>query len=144
MGGMTFGGYGASARAWRQNQLGIQLQVSRHALTDGSTPGRLTSMQIEPSALYSLPDRVTDYLWLRPYVGSGASLRRQTLKSGVSEAVSDTGLGLQAFGGGEVTFAGVPHFALSADVTYHWFREGIPGFKDGGLGLALAGHWYVR
>jgi hypothetical protein len=122
----------------------VQLEVSRYALTSSLTPERLTSVHIEPSVLYSLPDRVTDYVWLRPYVGSGATLRRQTLKSDVAESASDTGLGLQAFGGGELTFAGVPHFALSAGINYHWFRNPVPGFDVGGLGLSLAGHWYVR
>jgi hypothetical protein len=146
MGGATLGGFGASARAWRHDRLGVQVEVSRYALTSSLTPGRLTSVQIEPSALYSLPDRVTDYFWLRPYVGSGATLRRQTLKSGAAtaEELTDTGLGVQAFGGTELTFAGVPHFALSADLNYHWLRRPIAGFDVGGLGLSVAGHWYVK
>jgi hypothetical protein len=146
MGGSQFG-FGATARGWRQNRLGVQLDVSRYALTGGGTPARLTSIQIEPSLLYSLPDRVTDYIWLRPYVGSGATLRRHSVSSGTSggvDAVSANGVGLQAFGGGELTFAGVPQFAISADLGYHWFRTPIPGFDLGGLGVSVSGHWYVK
>jgi hypothetical protein len=124
----------------------MQLDMSRYALTSLAVPARLTSMQIEPSVLYSLPDRVTDYLWLRPYVGSGATLRRQSLRSVTpgGDAVSANEFGWQAFGGGEVTFAGAPQFALSADVGYRWLRTPLAGFDLGGVGVSLLGHWYVK
>jgi hypothetical protein len=48
------------------------------------------------------------------------------------------------FGGGEVTFAGAPQFALSADLGYHWYRTPAAGFDGGGLGVSLLGHWYVK
>ena len=137
-------GFGVTARGWRRNRLGMQVDVSRYASTS-LTPSRVTAIQIEPSLLYSLPDRVTDYLWLRPYVGSGAALRRSSNSAtpgGVS--VSSSGLGLQAFGGGEVTFAGAPQFALSADLGYHWYRTPAAGFDSGGLGVSVLGHWYVK
>ncbi len=140
-----FGGFGASARGWRRDRVGVQLELSRYAMTSGVVPGRLTSLQIEPSVLYALPDRVTDYVWLRPYVGTGLHLRRQTFSSGPgSVSESDTGLGAQAFGGAELTFSGMPQFALSAGAGYQWSRTPAVGFETGGLGLTLAGHWYVR
>ena len=137
-------GFGVTARGWRRNRLGMQLDVSRYARTSLTT-SRVTATQIEPSLLYSLPDRVTDYLWLRPYVGSGATLLRSSnsgTPGGVS--VSANGLGLQTFGGGEVTFAGAPQFALSADLGYHWYRTPAAGFDGGGLGVSVLGHWYVK
>ena len=70
MGGPTLG-FGATARAWSSKRFGIQFEVSRDALTEA--PGQLTSIQFTPSLLYSLRDRVTDYLWIRPYLGGGPS-----------------------------------------------------------------------
>ena len=140
-------GFGATARAWRRNRIGVQLEASRYALTSSATPARMTSFQVEPSLLYSLPDRVTDYMWLRPYLGSGTTLRRYSFGSGTQaagESTSGHGFGLQAFGGGELTFAGAPQFALSADLGYHWFPTPLAGFDIGGLGLTVSGHWYVK
>ncbi|PYR28864.1 MAG: hypothetical protein DMF92_13175 [Acidobacteria bacterium] len=144
MGGPRLG-LGATARAWSSKRFGIQFEVSRYALIDA--PGHLTSSQFTPSLLYSLRDRVTDYFWVRPYLGAGPSLQRQTLNgaaAGATDSVSDTRLGFQAFGGGEVTFAGVPRFALSADLGYHWRPTSFAGFELGGLGLSVSGHWYVK
>jgi hypothetical protein len=147
MGGSTFG-FGVTARAWHHNRLGIQLEVSRYGLTGNAVPGRVTSFEFEPSVLYSVPDRVGDYLWLRPYVGSGATLHRQTLSSvtpGVGDSVSDSGLGIKAFGGGELTFASAPQLALSVDAGYRWSRATqFAGFKVDGLGVSVSGHWYVK
>ena len=146
VGGSTFGA-GATARAWSRDRLGAQLEMSRSALTSVATPGRVTSVQFEPSLLYRLPDSVTDYLWVRPYLGSGINLRRQTLSNaipGAGPSVSENKLGLQAFGGGEFTFAGMPRFALSVDLGYHWVRTSFAGVDLGGPGVSVSGHWYVK
>jgi len=150
LGGLIGGsplGFGATARGWRPDRFGAQLDVSRSALTASGTPARVTSIQIEPSLLYSLPDSVTDYMWVRPYIGSGATLRHHSVSSGTpgtGDSVSANGFGLQTFGGGELTFAGAPQFAISADLSYHWFRTPVPGFDLGGLGVSVSGHWYVK
>jgi hypothetical protein len=147
MGGPTPGAFGASARAWRRNRLGLQLDVTRYALTSGLSAEHLTSIQFEPSVLYSLRDHVSDYLWVRPYVGSGLSFHRQTLRAaaaGAADSLSQRGYGIQAFGGGEMTFAGLPQFAVSADAGYLWARKPVPGFELGGLTLSVSGHWYVK
>jgi hypothetical protein len=138
-------GFGASARAWSSKRFGIQLEMSRYGFIDA--PGHLTSSQFTPSLLYSLRDRVTDYLWVRPYLGAGPSLQRQTLNggaAGATDSVSDNRVGFQAFGGGEVTFANVPRLALSADLGYHWLPTSFAGFELGGLGVSLSGHWYIK
>jgi len=146
MGGPSLG-FGATARAWPwpSNRFGIQFDMSRYALVDA--PGHLASSQFTASMLYSLRDRLTDYFWVRPYLGAGSSLQRQTLNlvtAGTSDAVSDTRLGFQAFGGGEVAFASAPRFTLSADFGYHWLPTSFAGFEPGGLGLSLSGHWYIK
>jgi hypothetical protein len=150
VGGLLAGpnaGFGASARAWRRDRFGVQFDVSRFGVTNALTPGRVTSVQFEPSGLYSLKDHVTDYWWLRPYVGAGVSIQRQTFTNGTTgtvEPVSDSSLGFHVFGGGEVTFASMPRFTMSADVNYRRLRTPFTGFDAGGFSVAVSGRWYVR
>lgn len=143
-------GFGGSARVWTRKRLGVQFDVSRYAgdaMLNAAVPGRVTSVQFAPSALYSLADRVNDYFWVRPYVGAGLDMHRQTFSDAAAPgvSVSDSTFGYQAFGGGEITFPNMPRFALSADVGYRWSRSTpFAGFELGGLGFTLSGHWYVK
>jgi opacity protein-like surface antigen len=146
MTGATFG-LGVTGRVWTRNRLGVQVELSRASLTSTAAPGRVTSVQFAPSAIYSFHDHVTDYVWMRPYVGGGANLNRQSWSSGTPEAVDsikDNTFGFRAFGGGEFTFASVPRFSVSADVGYDWSKSSFTGFDFGGLGFGLSGHWYMR
>src|SRR5213078_2533624 len=70
--------FGASVRAWHDNRLGIQLGLTRDAMTSAVDTSRVTSVQFEPSVMYAFFDRVGDYVWIRPYAGSGVSFRNQT------------------------------------------------------------------
>jgi hypothetical protein len=147
MGGRSPAGFGVSGRAWPHRALGVQMNLSRYAITSPLGPERLTSVQFEPSVLYSPRNYVSDYLWLRPYAGSGVSMRRDTLHSGLGAGgalPSTNRFGVQAFGGGEMTFAGLPQFALSADLGYRWVREDVPVFALDGMAFSIAGHWYVK
>lgn len=137
---------GGSARLWSRGQLGVQLEISRDMRTGVAESERLTSTQIAPSVLYSLRDHVSDYISMRPYVGAGASMLRQTFSAGAPnpESVSDSSLGLQAFGGTEVTLSSLPHFALSAELGYLRVRQPYLGVNPGGVVVSVAGHWYVR
>jgi hypothetical protein len=145
IGGSTLG-VGASARAAIGNHVGVQVEVSRYALTSAVAQQRLTSLQFAPSVLVSLPDKVTDYVWLRPYVGAGITMYRSTLSGATiaADSVSDNRMGRQAFGGVEAAFAAVPRFTLSADYGYRWPQTPFEGFELGGRGLAVSGHWYIR
>ena len=139
-------GFGVTARAWRGNRVGLRVDVARQAMGSLAT-SRVTSMQFEPSALVSLTDYISNYLWLRPYVGAGLSVRRQTLRSGLtgtSGTLSDNSTGFQTFFGTEVTVANAPQLALSADLTYSTKRSAFGAFDVGGLGVGLSAHWYVR
>jgi hypothetical protein len=145
VGGSTLG-FGATGRAWSHKHVGVQLAVSRYAPT-ATEAGKTTAIQFDPSLTFSLPDYVTDYLWVRPYVGSGVSFQHQTLSSqapGAAPSVSDDTFGLQFFGGGELTFASLPRFAVSVDLEYHHTPTSLPGLDLGGLGTAISGHWYVK
>ena len=139
-------GFGAAARGWSRRRFGVQVDASRYAMTSSLDATQLTSLEIAPSVVFALPDSVGDYLWVRPYVGWGVMMRRQSLRSGAPGAASTTsnGLGWQAFGGGEVTFAGAPQFAVSADVGYRRQNTPIEGFDLGGVGLSVSAHWYVK
>jgi hypothetical protein len=139
-------GYGATARGWSRYRFGVQLAASRYA-PSSVVPSRVTSMQFEPSLLYAPANYVSDYLWARPYVGSGVSFRRQTLSGltpGAEPLLWEDKVGVQVFGGSEFTFAGVPRFALSADVGYRWPRTTFAGVDFGGPSLSVSGHWYVK
>ena len=58
-----------------------------------------------------------------------------------ADSLSGKGFGLQAFGGTELTLAGAPQFAVSANLSYHWFKTPVTGFDLGGLGVSVLGHW---
>ncbi len=65
-------------------------------------------------------------MWVRPYLGSGPRLLRQTVGIGSQAsglALSQNSFGFQAFGGSELTFASIPRFTLSADLRYGWVQE---------------------
>ncbi len=139
--------FGATARAWRNDHFGLHLAFTRDAMTSGIAPGRVTSTQFEPGAVYALFDRVSDYVWVRPYVGSVASFRHETWKvpsPEVTEPLSDNGVGFRVFGGSELTFAGVPRFGLSAEVGYRRFSTAFAGFEPDRLSVSVAGHWYIK
>ena len=145
MGGSTLG-FGASARALVGGHFRLQLEASRYAHTSALTQRHLTSVQFAPSLLYSLPDTVTDYVWIRPHLGAGFTVYRST-SSGISTAsdsVSDSRLGRQVFAGAEVAVAGAPRFTLSADFGYRWSQTPFDGVALGGRSLSVSGHWYVK
>jgi hypothetical protein len=146
MGGSTLG-VGARARTSIGRRLGLQLELSRYSVTNTPALEQLTSVQFAPSVLFSLPDKLTDYVWIRPYVGGGITTYHSTLGSttpGVVAPVSDNSVGRQFFGGTELTFAAAPRFTLSADYGYRSPQTPFENFELGGPGFALSGHWYVK
>jgi hypothetical protein len=144
VGGSGFG-VGASARAWSRGNVGLQFEASRYDRTNPIDFARMTSTQLSPSALYSLGDHVSDYTWVRPYLGAGATFHRSTwTRPALGTVTSDWSPGVQAFGGSEVTVASLPQLAMSAELGYHWFETPFQGLDPGGLGFSVAGHWYFR
>jgi hypothetical protein len=101
-----------------------------------SADGQLIpSTQVAPSAMYALPDGVTDSVWVRPYVGTGPRFYRANL---------ETRFGYETFGGVEVTFAAMPQFTWSADMGYRWRRPSLGDFTPQQTAFSLSGHWYVK
>jgi hypothetical protein len=138
-------GVGLTGRAWPSRRVGLQVAVARHSLTSASAAGRVTSTSIAPSLLVGLPEHLSDFVWLRPYVGTGGRLDRSTL-SGVTPGVtaSERAFGIHAFGGAELTLASAPRLALSADLGYQRIRTTLAGFDPAGLNISFAAHWYLR
>lgn len=139
--------FGATVRGWRNNHLGVQFELTRDAMSSDVASGRVTSLEFAPGIVYGLFDRVTDYVWIRPYVGSALSVRRQTLKLPAptsAQTASDIGVGYRVFGGSELTFAGAMKFGLSAEVGYRRFPTPFAGFEADRFAVSLAGHWYIK
>jgi hypothetical protein len=89
---------------------------------------------------------VTDFVWLRPYVGAGPSLVRQTFKADPLTELSQSanGFGFQSFGGSEFTFANVPQVAISVDAGYRWVHNQFNGFDFSGAVYSVSAHWYLK
>jgi hypothetical protein len=146
MGGSSVG-FGASARAWSRDRWGIQLDVSHLAVAGVAPTERVSAMQFEPGVLFSVADHVADYLWVRPYLGSGINVSRRSLSSttpGAAPSISQNDTALQVFGGSELTLAGAPRFAMSIDLAYRWGARELGGVDLGRLGLSVAGRWYLK
>ena len=137
---------GATGRMWAGNRLGVQVGFTRETLKSDASAAHVTSMQIEPALVYGLCDVVGDYLWIRPYVGSGLTVRHQTLHESpaAGERPSDTGLGFRVFGGSELTFAGASRFALSVEAGYRRYSTPFDGFAADRFVASIAGHWYIK
>ena len=139
-------GFGVTGRAWLQSRIGVQMEASRYSSTDAAAPNRLTSTRLAPAVLYALADRLSDYVWLRPYLGAGMTFRQQTLKDAGTSAVeiaSERKSGPRVLGGGEMTFSSMPSLALSADVGYEWPRSTFAGVDAGGPVFSISAR-YVR
>ena len=139
-------GFGGSARMWKKGRVGLQLEASRYTFDSVDLLSRATSTDIAPALLFAMNDRVTDTMWLRPYVGVAAhvihSSRTDLIFPDANESAST--FGARVFVGGEFSLASVPQFALSTDVGYYKLPEPFVGFEPGGLGFAISGHWYVK
>jgi hypothetical protein len=141
------GGFGVTSRIWSRGRLGVQIDATRSTMKNEAAAARVTAVQFTPSVIYSLRDRLSDYVWLRPYFGGGGAFTRSTLKGttpGDLTSVSDNSLGARAFGGAEFTFSAVPRFAVSADLGYLWSQQSFEGYSLDGLGFSLSAHWYVK
>ena len=85
-------------------------------------------------------------MWVKPYVGGGASIRRHSFTAATTPdaSVSDTKFSFQTFGGGEFTFPSVPRFAFSVDAGYDWSEPAFDGYDAGGFAFSLSGRWYFK
>ena len=107
---------------------------------------RATTTDIAPALLFALNDHVTDYLWVRPYVGAAAHIGRSSRTDLIFPDVTESAntIGFRAFFGGEMSLSSLPQFAVSADVGYYKLPDPFVGFEPGGMGFSISGHWYVK
>jgi hypothetical protein len=143
MGGPAFG-LGVGVRGWSHKRLGIQFDLAHYEVSSPIDLGSMSTTDLGPSVLFSFNDRVADYTWLRPYIGAGMNFYKSSLTSPLLGDMSDSRYGSQLFGGAELSFASLPQFAVSTQLSYRWFNEPRQGYDLGGVGVSLAGHWYVK
>ena len=139
--------FGATGRMWRGNRLGLELRVTRNAMTSETAAGRVTSTDFEPRVVYALFDHVSDYVWFRPYIGSGVSFSHQVLKDSSPAAIESASVskaGVRLFGGSELTFAGATRFGVSTELGYRSTSTPFPGYETDRFSLSIAGHWYMK
>lgn len=143
MGGPSFG-LGVGARAWAHKRLGVQFDLAHYEVSSPIDLGSMSTTDFGPSVLFSFNDHVADYTWLRPFVGAGMNFYKSSFTSPLLGDMSDSRYGSQMFGGAELSFASVPQFAVSTQLSYRWFNEARQGYDLGGVGVSLAGHWYLK
>jgi hypothetical protein len=139
--------FGATTRVWTSNRLAIQFGFSRESMLSDVAAGTMTTVQFEPGVVYGIVDHVSDYVWVRPYLGSVLTFGHQSLNNtspALTEPVTDTAVGYRIFGGSEFMFASAPRFGVSADVGYRRLPTSFAGFESNALSVSIAGHWYVR
>ena len=143
MGGPAFG-LGVGVRGWSHKRLGVQFDLAHYETSSPIDLGSMSTTDFGPSVLFSFNDRVADYTWLRPYIGAGMNFYKSSLTSPLLGDMSDSRYGSQMFGGAELSFASLPQFAVSTQLSYRWFNEPRQGYDLGGVGVSLAGHWYMK
>jgi len=137
--------FGASGRAWHDDRLGVELRITRNAMTSEAAAGRMTSLAFEPRLVYAVFDHVSDYVWVRPYVGAGLGFSRHRLSSPETIAsASNNDVGFGVFGGTELTFASVTRVGVSVELGYRPASMPFPGFEVDRFNVAIAGHWYIK
>jgi len=140
-------GFGATGRAWRTDRFAVEMRFTRNTMTSQSAAGRMTSFGFEPRVAFAPFDHLSDYLWVRPYVGSGVSFGHYTLNVPSPDAApsaTTNHVAVQLFGGSELTFAGATRFGLSVEAGYRPSSTPFAGFETDRFALAIAGHWYVK
>ena len=140
-------GFGFSSRIWSRNRFGVQVDLSRSRMSNDFSEDRVRSTEVVPSVIYSLPDYVSESVWLRAYAAGGVAIIRSTLYGSVPAVAlseSDRTWGYRALGGAEVTVPGVSRLAISADFGYQWADVLFDGFDPAGPRFSVSAHWYVK
>ena len=146
--GMGFGtgGGGLSFRFFFNDRLGVNL-AGGWAHAPNSSQGY--TAYVAPSVVYMLTKskKLAD-IDVRPYVGGGLNFSNssapvQTTRTNVSSGSS--GLGMQVYGGVEVTFQDVKSLAISAEVThYELAATGYSTATMQGTNFLMMFHYYMK
>lgn len=148
LGGFGGSGGGPSFRYFFGEQIGVEVSGGwyRPMTAGGGSQG--TSFQVSPSMVVMLrkSNTLAD-LDLRPYVGGGIIYMNApaTVATRAATATRQDGLGMQAFGGVEMTFASAPSLAISAELIYHKLPiESYNVNLNRGVDFYLLFHYYMR
>jgi outer membrane protein W len=151
LGGFGGSGGGVSFRYFMNDRIGVDMNVgwSLPAMGGARQNGSSgTSFRAAPSAMLMLTKshQLAD-LDVRPYIGGGVNYSAtpsstQTLATG---QVRNSGVGMQAFGGAEFSFASAPSISISAQVAYyHLAVQPINLATTSGTDFYVLFHYYMR
>jgi len=145
--GFGTGGGGLSFRFFFNDQLGLNV-AGGWSHSPNSNQGY--TAYVAPSMVYMLTKskKLAD-IDVRPYVGGGLNFSNssaapvQTTRTNVSGGTS--GLGMQVYGGVEVTFQDVKSLAISAEVThYQLAASGYSTAAMQGTNFLMMFHYYMN
>lgn len=137
---------------WFNQQVGVDMSVGYYRLPNyySSTGSSGYTFQAAPSVMWLLtkPNQTRD-VNLRPYVGGGinyvSSSQPVTLSTRSTTAATSSGMGMQAFGGVEMSFKDTPQFALTIEGAYFHLPEGFAGTGYiGGMNYLIGVRFYLR
>ena len=148
--GMSSRGGGGAFRYFFGDQLGFNANIGVYRPTTRTGSGSQGATFIAaPSVVYMLnkSHQLAD-VDVRPYVGGGlnyasSSTPVQTSTSNISSR--NSGLGMQVFGGAELTFQDAKSIAISAEVAH--YQMAVNNFASGlsqGTNFYLLFHFYLK
>jgi hypothetical protein len=148
---MALGGRGGGGgfRYFFSDRVGFNANVSYYRpMVSGPSQGG--TLLVAPSIVYMLtPSNKNAAVGVRPYVGGGLNYAYGStpIQTGtVVRSASSGGLGMQAFGGVELTFRDANGLAISAEVTHYQMAVSpvSTGLGQGTTNFYLLFHYYMR
>ena len=141
--GATQSGIGGTMRYWFTDRLGFDVSAS----WNNGREGESDSYIIAPSLIYVFTDwDQTKEFQLRPYVGGGVNFAKAhevETPSTTPTATEDSAVGVQLFGGVEMTMAHAPNVSISAGLAYYHLPDKFRATDAiGGVNVLVAVHVY--
>lgn len=155
IGGFGGSGSGASFRYFMNDRIGIDTNIG-WSLGGGTGQSRGSNsnsggntFRASQSAVFMLTKshQLAD-LDIRPYVGGGLNYARtptSTIQTSSTAQLRASGLGMQVFGGAELSFLSAPSIAISAEVAYYKLAvQPVNLVTTSGTNFYLLFHYYMR
>jgi len=137
---------------WFNEHVGVDMSVGYYRLPNyySSNGSSGYTFQTAPSVrwLITKPNQTRD-VNLRPYVGAGinyvSSSNPVPAAARTATSYTTSGMGMQAFGGVEMTFKDTPQFAVTMEGSYYHLPEGFAGTGYiGGMNYLIGIRYYVK
>ena len=151
LGGFGGSGAGVSFRFFPWAQVGFDVDVAFSGSGNGrytNGPSNGTTFRVAPSTVVMFTK--THPLWdidLRPYAGVGFNYTytSQVYNRTSTTQLQNSGVGMQAYGGTEITFAGADMIAISAQVAYYRLPvQPVNLLSTSGTDFYLMFHYYMK